>query len=203
MSEQENPRPKSTGKRAVEVPWWEGPLQHDYDGIQEANVAPPYWWQGLFLATVIAAGIYWFVFHTFHFASVGREEYEEEAAKIAAVQAERLRSKGVVGPEALGTLSKDRVTLDKGQATFVSSCAACHKADGSGVIGPNLTDSVWLHGGSDANIYKTISEGVPDKGMQAWLPALGPDKTLAVTAYVLTLRGKNLPGKAPQGTPEP
>lgn len=207
MSEQEN-SPSSNAEKAepragAETPWWEGPLQHDYDGIQEANVAPPRWWQGIFLVTVLAAGVYWFVFHTFHFAPVGREEYEKEAAQIAAAQAEKLRAKGAVGPEALDTLAKDPVTLEKGQATFNAMCAPCHKPDGSGLIGPNLTDSAWLHGGSNASIYKTITEGVPDKGMQAWLPTLGPEKTLAVTAYVLTLRGKNLPGKPPQGTPDP
>jgi cytochrome c oxidase cbb3-type subunit III len=207
MSEQEKSHSseaeKAEPRAGAETPWWEGPLQHDYDGIQEANVAPPRWWQGIFLVTVLAAGVYWFVFHTFHFAPVGRAEYEKEAAQIAAAQAEKLRAMGTIGPEALDTLAKDPVTLEKGQATFTAMCAPCHKPDGSGLIGPNLTDSAWLHGGSNASIYKTITDGVPDKGMQAWLPTLGPDKTLAVTAYVLTLRGKNLPGKPPQGTPDP
>ncbi len=207
MSEQEKPSAASAKEESPgthgETPWWEGPLQHDYDGIKEANVSPPQWWQGIFLVTVVAAGIYWFVFHTFHFLPVGREEYEKEAAQLAAAQAEKMRASGALGPEALATLSKDPVTLEKGKATFDSLCAACHKADGSGLIGPNLTDAVWLHGGSNANIYKTITNGVPDKGMQAWLPTLGQEKTLAVAAYVVSMKGKNLPGKAPQGTPDP
>jgi cytochrome c oxidase cbb3-type subunit 3 len=79
---------------------------------------------------------------------------------------------------------------------------ACHQADGSGLVGPNLTDAYWLHGGQPLDILHTVTNGVPEKGMVAWLSQLGPRRVEDVTVYVLTLKGKNLPGKEPQGEPE-
>ena len=42
-------------------------------------------------------------------------------------------------------------------------------------------------------------DGVPDKGMAAWSGQLGPRRVQTVVAHVLTLKGKNVPGKAPEG----
>jgi cytochrome c oxidase cbb3-type subunit III len=74
-----------------------------------------------------------------------------------------------------------------GKARFVL-CAACHGADGKGnqTIGaPNLTDDVWLYGGSPATIRKTIMEGRHGK-----MPAhqwLGEDRIRVLAAYVYSL----------------
>ena len=46
---------------------------------------------------------------------------------------------------------------------FVAVCAACHKADGTGLVGPNLMDPEWLHGASDAEVFENIMKGIgPD-----------------------------------------
>lgn len=72
---------------------------------------------------------------------------------------------------------------------------------GSRRIGPNLTDDYWIHGAKPTDIYHTIFEGVPDKGMLTWKNQLPPAKIMAVAAYVLTLHGTSPPNpKAPQGT---
>ena len=47
-----------------------------------------------------------------------------------------------------------------------------------------------------------MTNGVPAKGMVAWGDQLGPARVQKVVAYVLTLKGTNVPGKAPQGVPE-
>ena len=73
---------------------------------------------------------------------------------------------------------------------------------GEGRIGPNLTDSSWLHGGTPSAIHRVVSKGSPtSKTMPAWRPMLGPGGVEKVVAYVLTLRGTNVPGKAPEGRP--
>ena len=83
---------------------------------------------------------------------------------------------------------------------FATNCAVCHRADAGGNIGPNLTDEYWLHGGSIAEINKTINLGVLDKGMPNWGKMLPPAQVNAVTAYVASLRGSNPANpKAPQG----
>ena len=110
---------------------------------------------------------------------------------------------GEATPESLVALTKDPNAVALGKQVFPSTCAACHRGDGGGNVGPNLTDDFWLHGSAPEKIFKTIASGVPDKGMPAWQPQLGPLKTQAVTAYVLGLKGTNAPGgKAPQGERE-
>ena len=75
-----------------------------------------------------------------------------------------------------------------------------HAEQGQGNIGPNLTDDHWLHGkGTLMDIYGTVHDGVPQKGMPAWSRQLTPAELTKVVAFVGTLRGKDLPGKAPEG----
>jgi len=74
----------------------------------------------------------------------------------------------------------------KGKETFTTICAACHGVDGKGnqALGaPNLTDRVWLYGGSLTTISETIRNGRTNK-MPAWGEFLGDEKTHLLTAYV-------------------
>ncbi|MFC5435125.1 cytochrome-c oxidase, cbb3-type subunit III [Rhodanobacter umsongensis] len=73
-----------------------------------------------------------------------------------------------------------------------ATCAACHGAEGKGnqALGaPNLTDHVWLHGGSVADIEKTIGEGRQGH-MPAWSPRLSDDQVHMLAAYVYQLSHK-------------
>ena len=82
----------------------------------------------------------------------------------------------------------DAVEAQKGQARF-AVCAACHGADGKGnqIMGaPNLTDDVWLYGGSTAAIEDTIRHGRHGV-MPAWKNILGEDKIQLLSAYVYSL----------------
>ena len=100
----------------------------------------------------------------------------------------------------LATIAKDPATLAQGKDVFVSTCAPCHKPDGGGNIGPNLTDAYWIHGSKPTDIYRTVTEGVPAKGMPTWAPVLGEQRVEAVVAYVISIENTNVPGgKAPQG----
>ena len=94
----------------------------------------------------------------------------------------------------------DEKLVAAGLIKFTSTCVACHGDKGEGKVGPNLTDKFWLHGkGTLADIYATIAKGVPEKGMPAWGAMMTPEDVKALAAYVGSIRGKNLPGKAPQG----
>jgi cytochrome c oxidase cbb3-type subunit 3 len=74
--------------------------------------------------------------------------------------------------------------------------------DGGGLIGPNLTDSAWIHGGQITDIYKTVVNGVLEKGMPPWGKTLKPEDVEQVVAYVASLQGSNPANpKAPQGPP--
>lgn len=71
-----------------------------------------------------------------------------------------------------------------GKAIYDQNCLACHGANLEGVVGPSLVDAEWIHGGELEQITKTITEGVPEKGMIQWGPVLGPEKIAAVAQFV-------------------
>ncbi|MDP4173134.1 MAG: c-type cytochrome, partial [Bacteroidota bacterium] len=76
----------------------------------------------------------------------------------------------------------------------------CHGRQAEGLVGPNLTDDYWIHGGSIKDIFKVVKYGVPSKGMITWQNQLSPLQIQKVSSYVLSLHGTNPPNaKAPQG----
>lgn len=76
-----------------------------------------------------------------------------------------------------------------GERIFGMQCAACHGVDGKGnqMLGaPNLTDDVWLHGGSFEMIKRTVRDGRMGQ-MPAHENLLSEGQIRLVTAYVLSL----------------
>lgn len=70
-----------------------------------------------------------------------------------------------------------------------AACAACHGADGTGnqLLGaPNLTDNVWLYGGSERAVTETLMYGRNGE-MPAFINTLGEDKVHVVASYVYSL----------------
>ena len=89
-------------------------------------------------------------------------------------------------------LLTDAPSLDAGKEIFTTNCAACHRADGGGQIGPNLTDNHWILGGGIKEIFHTITNGGRDgKGMIAWKGTLKPKEIQKVASYILSLQGSN------------
>jgi cytochrome c oxidase cbb3-type subunit 3 len=166
------------------------------DGIQEYDNHLPNWWLYTLYGTVIFAVGYWFYFQVFQVGEPSVVAWRREVAEIAA----RTGQTVPVSAAQLVDMSRDPTVTGEGKQVFATTCVACHGPSGGGVVGPNLTDEYWLHGGAPDQIYATIRDGVPTKGMPAWGPQLGPTRTQAVAAYVLTLRNTNIPGgKPPQG----
>lgn len=77
----------------------------------------------------------------------------------------------------------------EGQALFNSNCVACHGPEGKGnpMLGaPTLTDGVWLYGGTEATVIKTIAEG-RNGHMPAQKETLGAERIHLLAAYVYSL----------------
>jgi cytochrome c oxidase cbb3-type subunit 3 len=177
---------------------------HEYDGIIEHDNRLPRWWLYTLYGTIVFSVGYWFHYHTFGSGENPGAAYDREQAAIAAAEAEKLKTQGAVTPESLLAMSRDERTVKQGKDVFLATCASCHGPNGGGLIGPNLTDDAWLHGGAPEKIYATIREGYLPKGMPAWGPQLGEERVRAVSAYVLTLKNTNVAGgKPPQGEKEP
>lgn len=179
-------------------------LDHDFDGIQEYDNRLPNWWLWTLWGTIIFSLGYWLVFHTYGVANLPIAAYEHEMESSGGSLAD-LSVRGLTEAD-LVAFSGDPAKLAEGKEVWVKTCQVCHKERGQGLVGPNLTDDYWIHGGDPLSIHDTVVHGVVEKGMAAWGRQLGADRVDAVVAYVLTLRGTYVEGKAPEGelwTPEP
>jgi cytochrome c oxidase cbb3-type subunit 3 len=175
-------------------------LTHEYDGIQEYDNPLPGWWTGIFVITIVFAAGYWFWYHGGGPGQSPQARFEQDWREYSTEKAMRDKTAKLdVTEELLASLAADQSALDAGGKIFEQSCAGCHLADGSGQIGPNLTDEFQIHGASRLDIYRTIHDGVPDKGMVTWSQSMQDRDMAAVAAYVATMRGRNLPGKAAEG----
>jgi cytochrome c oxidase cbb3-type subunit 3 len=164
-------------------------LDHNYDGIKELdNNLPPWWVYGFYL-TIIFAVVYLARYHVFDATDqAGEFEIEMEEARIAIAEYKKT-AKNLVDVNSVELLT-ETADLNAGKAIFTASCVACHKADGGGGIGPNLTDSNWILGGGIKNVFNTISEGGRDgKGMVSWKSELKPLEMAQVASYLLTFEG--------------
>lgn len=172
-------------------------LDHNYDGIQEYDNPLPGWWSGVFIACIVFAVFYAIYYHF----GPGNLMMEEYAADQKAQQELAAKAAGpVLTDDALRALTEDSAAVAAGATVFQTRCIPCHGDKAQGVIGPNLTDEYWIHGGKPTEINHTIRVGVPAKGMISWEKMLSPTEIANVTAFVLTLKGTNPPGaKAPEG----
>ncbi|RMG42327.1 MAG: cytochrome oxidase subunit III [Candidatus Dadabacteria bacterium] len=176
-------------------------LEHNYDGIQEYDNDLPRWWLGIFVLTTIFAVGYIFYTHSGMFESQ-KERLARRLAEIEALKSAKQKSSSsaAITEQALLALTKDKNALEEGKTIFAQKCAACHGQHGEGLIGPNLTDDYWLHGGKITDLVKVVTNGVLEKGMLAWKGVLKEDQINNVVAYIWTLHGTNpTNAKAPQG----
>jgi cytochrome c oxidase cbb3-type subunit 3 len=95
----------------------------------------------------------------------------------------------------------DKKDVQAGSLIFRDNCTPCHGFAAQGIVGPNLTDNHWIHGGGSADILKTITYGVPEKGMISWKDQLKQSEIQQVAAYIMSLHdSKPANAKAAQGT---
>ncbi len=175
-------------------------MGHNYDGIRELDNKLPPWWKYGFYATMVFAVIYLWRYHVSHSAPLPAEEYAIAVRQAEVDKEAYLKQAANSVDENTVKLLTSPADLAAGKAVFESVCLACHGKYGEGLVGPNLTDNYWLHGGSIQEIFKTIKYGWPDKGMKSWKDDYSPAQLAQVASYVKSLGGTNPPNpKAPQG----
>jgi len=88
----------------------------------------------------------------------------------------------------LSDSAHDSVRAVRGKAKF-AACAACHGAEGKGnpqLGAPDLSNKIWLYGGSSASIAETVTRGRQGM-MPAWKGILSEAEIHLVSAYVYSL----------------
>lgn len=175
-------------------------LGHDYDGIRELDNPMPPWWLAGFFISIVFAVIYMFHYHVLGTGDLQEVEYEKSMAKAQIEVDAYLSEMAMNVDETNATLMIDKSDLMSGKSIFINNCATCHKEDGRGEVGPNLTDDYWIYGGDIKDLYEVIKNGAPN-GMPEHKSKLNPIQIQQVASYVLhfDLITKEDGGKKPEG----
>ena len=170
---------------------------HDADGITEFDNDMPLWWLIGFIFTVVFAFGYVVQYHMSDGPS-SKKEYEQEVAEFN-------KSKDPAGATQAAVVLNpltDAASLDAGKTLFngaQNTCYTCHRNDLGGMVGPNLTDEFWIHGGDLNAIMKSIKMGYPDKGMMPYgtNARLSDRQVLQLASFILSMKGSNPPSPKP------
>ena len=179
-------------------------LDHEYDGIREYDNPCPAWWHAIFLGTVVFSALYFVFFHIAPAAGTNGwtldEAYEDNVADNLKLQFRDLGDLQVDEPTVLKYMQETE-WLAMGASVYKTHCKSCHGADGSGLVGPNLTDDQYKNVKQLIDVARVIENGAANGSMPAWKNRLHPNEVVMVSAYVANLRGQNLTG--PRGTEGP
>lgn len=168
----------------------EDPIRpHTYDGIQEYDKRLPNWWLMTLYASIVFWVGYWAYYEWFRVGLTNEQHVEQEISKI---EAAKLAAAPAIDNVSLWKMSRNADFVAAGKASFDANCVACHlasmrgKGESPAAIGPDLTDTKWIHGGKPVEIYELINKGVLVKGMPTWGPVLGAKKISETVAYILS-----------------
>jgi cytochrome c oxidase cbb3-type subunit 3 len=188
---------------------FEDKVLHELDGIKEYDNPMPGWLMAIWWGSLIFSAAY-LIFYALSFGE-GTMEAEYRGATQQAVSAvdTYFEANPLVPPSPAELLAgaANAAVLETGRARFTRTCASCHGEQAQGLIGPNLTDDRWIHGGTVEQIFQSVAKGWPAKGMPPWGRAVKPEELSALVSYVRSLQGSNPPNaRAPEGdrvVPEP
>jgi cytochrome c oxidase cbb3-type subunit 3 len=165
------------------------------DGIGEEDNAVPLWFNVGFYGSIV-----WGILYMIYYVGSGWSSAGQYAAEVEAFEA-RFASARAAVVEAGNPYRGDAAAIAEGQQVFNTICAACHKPDGSGLVGPSLVDPYWKYGNDDASLFASVAEGRPG-GMPPWGDQLGSEKIWKALAYMESLPKSDVPGvgaPAPEG----
>jgi len=170
---------------------YEDRVIHAVDGIEEYNNPMPGWLMSILWGALLFSVLY-IMFYALAFGDGGMDSLARaEALQERAAVQDYFDKNPLVAPTAEELLAgaADPAVLEVGRTRFVKTCASCHGDDAQGLIGPNLCDEHWLHGGDVAKIFTTVAKGVPAKGMPPWGRAIAPEEISALVSYIRSLQG--------------
>uniref|UniRef100_Q3AQV7 Probable cb-type cytochrome c oxidase subunit III n=1 Tax=Chlorobium chlorochromatii (strain CaD3) TaxID=340177 RepID=Q3AQV7_CHLCH len=150
---------------------------HDNDIPHEGHNKIPIGWLLFFAGTIIFLVGYIALYTPAISGWSYYKGFEKEMAEAAKAQ-KSATVKSYAGNQA---------AINEGKELFASSCAACHNADATGGIGPNLTTATLKYGATEKELYTSIADGRPN-GMPPFGQQLGADNTSKIIAFLETLR---------------
>lgn len=114
----------------------------------------------------------------------------QKATVLAAISALALFSAVAIAADTRkNPLAGNADAIKAGEKIFDERCMDCHGGDASGGAGPDLTDETWIYGGTDADLFTTVSTGRKG-GMPGWSGQLKDDEIWKAIAYIRSLAKK-------------
>lgn len=163
------------------------------EDLQEYNNPLPSWWRWLFYVTVVFALVYLAMYPGLgsmngQFGWTMRGQYEDEMKKADAQYGPIFKKYLTQDVQAV---AGSKEAKEMGQRLFLTYCAQCHGSDAKGAKGfPNLTDNVWLWGGTPEKIKETITKGrdavMTPKGVK---PDMDAEQVKDVVHFARSLAG--------------
>lgn len=152
------------------------------DGIEEYDNPLPDWWVGLLWLTIV-----WAIGYTVHYHFIAERSLEQALANEMAAAEARWPAEAAAAAAAAAAENFviTPALLTAGEQIYATQCLPCHGPELAGLIGPSFLDDEWIHGGTVADILRTIREGVPEKGMVPWGPILSAQQINEVTAFIV------------------
>ncbi len=167
------------------------------DGIGEEDNPIPLWFNASFIGTIVFAFVYMIYYTATGWSQVGQYE-----AEVAAAQAHAETLKAEL--PSTNPYHGDVQAIAEGKQVYEQICAACHKPDGSGLVGPEPRRSVLEVRRRRTPRSSRPSRRVGPAACRRWGQQLGTEKIWKVLAYVETLPRSDAPGVgAPGGAPTP
>jgi cytochrome c oxidase cbb3-type subunit 3 len=173
-------------------------LDHNYDGIQEYDNPTPGWWWLIFHGTIVFSVVYFLFFQFSPDAWTLKDAYN---AAVVTDLRKQFAEIGELKADAATILKymHDPKWIEVGRSTYTTNCVSCHGRDGEGVVGPNMTDDHYKNVKTIADLAAVITNGAANGAMPAWKNRLHPNEIVLTASYIASLRGKNRPGRAPEG----
>lgn len=170
-------------------------LNHEYDGIRELDNHMPTWWLWLFYVTIA-----WGVGYMAYYYMLGGPSQEELYEQEMAAAAEKYGFEPAGGESEASDFTwaflEDQERIEEGREIYMSNanlCWTCHGANAEGLVGPNLTDDLWIHGCSSDEVAASIIEGFPDQGMIGYGSGspISDEKVQSLISFIASIQGSN------------
>ncbi|WP_185882583.1 cbb3-type cytochrome c oxidase N-terminal domain-containing protein [Blattabacterium cuenoti] len=178
-------------------------INHGFDDIIELDNKLPIWWVHLFFFTIVISVIYLCAYLFTDFSNPYQEyqiAYQEQLKNIE-------KFEKTMPQITIENATFNNHLIDSGKVLFEENCATCHNSDGSGNIGPNLTDDYWINiieKDLFKNIFSIVWNGSKNNPT---MRAFGKNGELKgndiqkISSYVYFINTKNVStsGKSPEG----
>lgn len=167
-------------------------LDHEYDGIRELDNHMPVWWLWLFYFTIAFSVGYMLYYHVLGWGPTQHDEYRQEVAAAEARYGTQEQEDPV--ESFTWTVSTEESDVEAGRELFMNPnqlCFTCHGNSGGGLVGPNLTDSRWMHGCQPKDIAASIINGYPEMGMLPYGSGtrLSNEEVQQLVSYIASIQG--------------